>query len=336
MDIRYLTDGYDEGIARLKAIDAPLNFVFITDVHHRLESDGRLDLSSIPAIQSIEYILQRVPNIQCVVSGGDVGDDYNPDPDKYRATFKEYMDALYALSRPVHHCVGNHDDRLGRSHEYGWNTDYVMRPKEMHDLCMKYNPTEENYYYADIDTAEQNYRLVFLNTSDYLLATDESGQIITNEHGEISHKQADWYEREALNTDRKIVVFSHCPIHNAGIYGSTPDADITPYDDVFNAPRVYYHSKRCENVVAMIAGHVHYDNVAFDEHLPTITTAAGYVRRWDGGVPERVIGTPTEALFDVFSIKGDRLYITRFGAGEHRELPLLRLRSTRWNRPYVK
>ena len=336
MDIRYLTDGYGEAISRLKEIDAPFNFVFITDVHHRLESDGRKDLSSIPMLQSIGYVIEQFPNIQCIVSGGDNGNDYDPDPVRYREALKEYMETLYALPRPAHNCIGNHDDRLGRTHQYGWNTDFVMRPKEMHDITMKNNPTEENYYYVDIDTSERGYRLVFLNTSDYLLATDESGQIITDEHGEISNKQALWYEQKALNTDRKILVFSHAPIHNAGIYGSTPDADITPYDDVFNAPRVYYHSKRCENVIAMVAGHVHYDNIAIDEHLPTITSCAGYVRRWDRGVPERIVGTSSEALFDVMSIKGDRLYITRFGAGEHREVPLLRLRSTRWNRPYVK
>lgn len=336
MDLHYLTDGYADGIERLKRIDAPLNFVFVTDVHHRLGFFEYNDVSSIPMLKSIAYVIENVKNVQCVVSGGDNGNDYAHDPEAYRASLHEYVDTLNSLPCPVHHCVGNHDNRLGRSHENGWNTDFVMRNDEMHALFGKYNPTRELYYYVDIDTSERPYRLVFLNTSDYPLATDASGQIVTEEHGEISPKQARWYENEALNTDRRILVFSHCPIHAEGIFGNTPDGDYTPYDDVFNAPCVYYHSKRCENVIAMLAGHVHYDNVAMDGHLPTVTTAAGYMRHWTGGVPERAFGTPSEALFDVVSIKGDRMYITRFGAGEDREIPLLRLRSTRWNRPYVR
>ena len=35
-DIGYLTDHYDEKIERIKRIGAPLNFVFITDQHNRL------------------------------------------------------------------------------------------------------------------------------------------------------------------------------------------------------------------------------------------------------------------------------------------------------------
>ena len=35
MEYVYPIDDYDEKIERIKAIDAPLNFVFITDTHHR-------------------------------------------------------------------------------------------------------------------------------------------------------------------------------------------------------------------------------------------------------------------------------------------------------------
>ena len=37
-DISYLTDFYDEKIRRIKEIGAPLNFVFITDQHNRMNS----------------------------------------------------------------------------------------------------------------------------------------------------------------------------------------------------------------------------------------------------------------------------------------------------------
>ena len=342
MDIKYLTDSYEEGIERLKMLDAPLNFVFITDPHHRMpvyKSCGYNkmsyeDVSALGVVQSIEYILQRVPNIQCIVNGGDIGNDYDPDPDGYRRSMHEYMDALYALSRPVHSCIGNHDDRVGRCLQFGWDIDQAMFPGEMHELCMKYNPTEENYYYVDINTSQCGYRFVMLNTSDLMYAYDKTGNFIDEEHTEISARQARWYEKEALNTDRKILVFSHDPIHQAGIIGIGPTGDL--YDGVSRAPWIYYHSKNCENVVAMIAGHVHYDNVVLDEELPTITSAACTMLRWHENLPQREPGTPSEGAFDVMSIKGDRLYITRFGAGEHREVTLPRMHFPGSDNPYIK
>lgn len=333
MDVHYLTDSYDEKIARIKEIGAPLNFIFITDAHNEL-GDGKRAHSAIPMVESMHYILERCPEIACVVNGGDNGNDYDHDPNAYRRSIREYIEALYRLPVPVHNCVGNHDDRLGNCHCNGWDTHTAILPKEMHCICMKYNPTEENYYYVDIDTNERGYRMVFLNTSDLPYYPDESGQIPVD-HSEISIKQAEWFEQTALLTDRKILVFSHVPIHAEGIYGNGIDGDISPYDDVFNSPRLYYHAKKCQNVVAMVAGHVHYDNVHIDEFLPTITTGAGYIRVWGQGVPAREPGTPSEALFDVISIKKDWMYITRFGAGADREVPLLRLRSTRWNQPYA-
>ena len=35
-DTKYLTDHYDEKIKRINDIDAPINFVFITDMHHNM------------------------------------------------------------------------------------------------------------------------------------------------------------------------------------------------------------------------------------------------------------------------------------------------------------
>ena len=35
-DLRYLTDHYDEKIQKILDFNAPLNFVFITDQHNRM------------------------------------------------------------------------------------------------------------------------------------------------------------------------------------------------------------------------------------------------------------------------------------------------------------
>ncbi len=332
-DLRYLTDHYDRKIERIKQIDAPLNFVFITDQHNRLNELGsggkNFELAS-NAIRSIQYILDRCPNVQYVFSGGDIGNDYDPDPDRVRASYREVYDALYSLSVPVHCVVGNHDDGLGNAFDRGDAPNpFAVLPQEMHDLCMKNNPTSENYYYFD---TPQGYRFVLLNTSDKPYGYDENGNII-RECGwrmEISVKQCEWLEKEALKTDNKIIIISHSPLHNAGIYGtegihpSNPRDGIKPFDDTFNAPRAYYDVQKCKNVIAMICGHVHFDNLIYDEDIVTVTTLSSFAQVWAPSSPAREIGTITETAFDVFSFKGDMLYITRFGAGDDRQAHLIR------------
>lgn len=331
-DISYLTRHYDEKIQKIRQLDAPMNFLFITDQHNRMnqyaEENGILNRKNYElaanAIASMQYILDRCPGISCVVSGGDIGNDYDPNPDKIRASHREVMEALYSLSVPVHCCIGNHDDALGHAIDAGFdNRSYAILPDELHQLCMKYNPTQENYYYVDFE--QQHYRLVFLNTSDIPYFPDENGQYPFGWRLEVSDKQAKWLENEALQTNKRIIIFSHSPLHNAGIFGTEgmPDG-IKPYDDLLNGPRIYYAVKRCKNVVAMIAGHVHFDNLLYDDGILSVTTLCSLVQEWSPNCPRREFGTITETAFDVFSIKDNLVHITRFGAGNDRIGYLLR------------
>ena len=337
-DLRYLTDSYDEGIRRIREIDAPLNFIFMADQHNRMNelSANRRDPDNPPpvelaadAIDSMQYILDRCPNISMVICGGDIGDDYDPDVEKVRASHKEVMDAFYRLSVPTHCCIGNHDDGLGVAIDRGHDTrEHVILPAELHALCMKYNPTPENYYYIDTDTSECGYRMIFLNTSDKPYYPDENGQYPFGWRLEISNRQALWLEQDALKTDRRILLFAHSPLHNANIFGTEGGPTyIKPYDDLLNGPRVYHAVKQCKNVIAAFFGHVHYDNIVYDEDLLSVTTLCSLVQEWAPGCPKRTIGTPTETAFDVFSIKGDVLYATRFGAGENRMATLMRVKK---------
>lgn len=329
-DLTYLTSHYDEKIRRIKETGAPLNFIFITDMHNRLNqravksAPGQYELAA-NAIRSMQYILDRCPEISFVVSGGDIGNDYDPDPAKMRASHQEVMDALYGLSVPVHCVIGNHDDGIGNSLDRGNRNirEVGIFPEEMHALCMKYSPTKENYYY--IDDPKLPYRFVFLNTSDKAYFADLEEKVPFGWRLEASNRQAEWLEGDALKTDREIFIFSHSPIHNAGIFGSEGmPLGIKPYDDLFNGPRIYYAIKHCPQVRAMIAGHVHYDNLLYDDRILSITSLCSFVQEWAPGCPKREFGTITETAFDVFSVTGEKLVITRFGAGEDRVGTFLR------------
>ena len=261
-DIGYLTDHYDEKIEQINKLGAPLNFVFITDEHNRANyttipgGGDRLYGLASDHIRSIQYILDRCPGICCVVSGGDIGND-SRDGKELRASYRETMDALYALSVPVHCCIGNHDDASEIATEQR-DASIAILPEEMHALCMKYNPTKENYYYADLPSSQ--YRFIFLNSSDRPFRYNEEGLFIQDYPLEISNAQALWLENEALKTDRKIIVFSHAPISNVGVFGSVGKGGgyVRSHDDTLNSSRVYTALKECQNVRAQICGHVHY------------------------------------------------------------------------------
>lgn len=327
--LRYLTDHYDKKIARIKRIDAPLNFIFITDQHNDAIS------SVVPAVESMRYILERCPEIKFIVSGGDIGNDYNPDPAGMRESHRRILEAMYGLGIPVHCVLGNHDDGLGNMIDHHWDTRNCILPKEMHELCGRYNPTENNYYYTDVDTEGGGYRFIFLDCTDKPYLTDENGQYPFGWRLEISNKQACWFE-QALDTDRWIFVFNHSPLSNAGIWGTEGRPDgIKPYDDLLNGPRINYHAKQCKKVLALFAGHVHYDNIRYDGDLPQITTLCAMLQDWEPGMtPERIPGTITETAFDVVSVVRDTMYLTRFGAGYDRSVDLIRARSSNHNKTY--
>lgn len=123
----------------------------------------------------------------------------------------------------------------------------------------------------------------------------------------------------ALDTDRAVIVVSHAPLFNAGLFGTQDMPNpFKPYDDLLNAPRVQYAVKHAGNVVMLLAGHLHYDNLLYNEGILTVTTLSSYAQEWAPTSPRREVGTVTETAFDVFSIKDRTVYITRFGAGEDR------------------
>lgn len=268
-------------------------------------------------IRSIQYILDRCPEIKFVVSGGDVGNDYDPDPEKYKFSMREVYEELYKLSVPTHCILGNHDNGFGNCADRGYDyRTHTILPDEMHAMCMKYNPTEANYYYIDVDPG---YRFIFMDTSDQPYQIKPDGTSDQYWYTEISDKQCDWFENEAIKTDRRMIVFTHAPLHNAGVFGSeNPPIATKMYDDTKNAPRIFHAVMHNDKIVAQIAGHVHFDNIVYTGNFPTITTLCSLTQEWAPSCPRRDLGTYTETAFDVYSIKDDVIYMTRFGAGEDR------------------
>ncbi len=328
-DLSYLTDFYDEKIQRVKEIGAPLNFIFYTDPHNRLsEWDcpkhpdyAPTDFeSAVDTIRSMNYILERLPELDCLVCGGDLGCDYNTDPQKMHESIEETMDELYKLPIPVHCVIGNHDDCICAPYFENNGVafqDAILYPEDLHRICMKNNPTKENYYYHDFE--EKGYRFIFLNTSDFHYGFDEQGELIHPIIVGVSREQVLWF-REAVKTDKKVIVVSHSPIRSAGHY---PDCT-KGHEDMANGDWLWYEMQQAENVVACFSGHFHFDNIVYDGKLVSITTDAGTALYHGGASHYREFGTISETCFDIISIKDEVIYCTRFGAGYDRIARIIR------------
>lgn len=339
-DITYLTKNYDKKIEHIRSLDADVNFLFITDCHSGLNrqssenseyrSPDDFELAE-NAIEAMRYVAERC-NIDFALCGGDVGNDYAPTPEAVHNTIKDFYAGLYSLPVPVHCCVGNHDDAVGFSAETGRSTgDFAISPKEMHRLCMRNNPTNENYYYFDHERS--GLRFVILNACDHLYQPDENGNYTHGWTLAFSETQLGWLDTRALNTDKTCVILSHVPISNKGIFG--PGG--YPYgfnntDDFPRSKQILECIKRHGNVCMCLAGHVHADNLRYGdgdlEGVVTVTTDSSFLDPQMQPLPERRFGEESETVFDVFSIKSNYMYITRFGAGLDRQANLCHTKTT--------
>ncbi len=341
-DLSYLTDNYDAKIEKIKRINAPMNIIFYTDPHNGLsewdcpkhEDYASDDFeSALDTVASMQYIIDRLPNLKCVVCGGDLGNDYHDVPEKAHESIKEVMEALYNLSIPVHCCIGNHDDCTGSPALEPFKSfpnfegekkpsvaEYIFYPNDLHKICMKYNPTDKNYYYTDFD--DLGYRFIFLNTSDFYYGIDDKGELIHPMSVGVSVEQICWFN-EAVKTDKKVIVFSHAPIRNKGHF---PDCT-KQYEHMINGDILWREMQKADNVLASIAGHLHYDNIVYDGKIVAIDSQSGTglgKGKWDPASPEREFGTITETAFDVISITDEVIYCTRFGVGEDRTARIIR------------
>lgn len=293
---------------------------------------GPDDYESAPdAVASIQYIIDRLPELKCVVCGGDLGNDYHDDPKEAHRSIEEMMEALYELTIPVHCLIGNHDDCITaplfepyksfQSYEGEKKppiSEYILYPEDLHRICMKNNPTDKNYYYADFD----DYRFIFLNTSDFYYGFDNNGKLIYPVTVSVSREQVLWFT-ETVKTDKKVIVFSHSPIR---IKGHFPDCT-KGREDMLHGDWLWYEMQKADNVIASIAGHLHYDNIVYDGKITAIDTQSGtgvVNGQWDPASPRREFGTYTETAFDVFSVTDDVIYCTRFGVGEDRIARIIR------------
>ena len=272
------------------------SFVFITDIH------GKLNFGKSPLL--INYILKRTP-IRNVIMGGDLWSDGISIPEKAILLEKlcdirvkyDYTDKVFAVR-------GNHDVERNIS-DGEWYSIYERPLTEFTDTV-----GQIPYFYRD--NISQKIRYIFCDGPNPSVA--------------MPTVQQNWLKEKIteLETGWTVLVFCHSYWEPAYI-GSNPPVS-TFGTSIKNA--IDSVASTCDaTVAALITGHVHRDidttsSVGYKIIATTCDANDWLAYRFDPVTPNRVEGTTSEQVFDVFNIdtSSNKIYITRIGGnGADRE-----------------
>ena len=242
--------------------------------------------------------------------------------------------------------LGNHDDNS--IYEVASKTvlqermfDSVFRRISLDSSIVMDSDAEAiGYYYKDDNF--NRIRYIVLNCIDTVYQIDEETDTITygGQHSyEFRKRQTDWFCNVALNVPNdkwNVVICSHIPPVTTNISGSDKAPNYgqhlinilnafkykTSYTATASGGTFGDYSIDVDftdkggNVIAWLAGHVHYDNIVQNKDINIVTSINNDTSVW-ADAPTKTTGTHTEQAFDVFTVntKTRNVYITRIGAG---------------------
>jgi hypothetical protein len=325
-----------------------LRFIYITDLHHELDGN---QLRAADAVRDLAVRLQA----DFVLCGGDLSIN-GPKADALAAQ-QEITSALVVPGIPLLIAKGNHDDNSIYDAEHcPGSSRNVIFPRETRDILLAglkerarfddHRP-EGLYYFVDFPTKQT--RVIVLDCNDLPYSLNEKGELKYPGQWQyaFSSSQMNWLAKEALDLrdhrDWKVLIASHVPLLQDGVIGA--DYAITGERILWGIVQAFRHGGTfeleegegdlvCQSaadfraqgpgiVVGCLFGHVHTDQVIDRDGVPHISTINACTHQEFPECPERLVNTVSETALDIMTLDYNRsmIYIHRFGAGNHREIP---------------
>ena len=302
-------------------------FLFVSDIHYEWWTElGRRKLSE--TCGSIKSVCERVP-LDAILVGGDLtntGKSYTQE--EANKNINVVRSKLLVNNIPVLMTVGNHDGVNGGCPNPELLYSSMMRHNESYVVREGKNP----YYYMDFDN--QKIRVIALNTINF------------NRTLGVSNEELTWLQNtfDTVPAGFDVLIFSH-------IGPQTTDFT-TNKENVINLLNAWHNHAEYTSVtgkisnytsvtgkiIAYVAGHQHYDWIVPETYsgcvFPVIVTTCSLtgsitpsesdINAGAINVPNRNTNTITQDAWDVFvyNKEENKLYITRFGEGEDREIDL--------------
>ncbi|MGO4545351.1 metallophosphoesterase [Paenibacillus sp. 2TAB23] len=324
-----------------------LNFVFITDLHHR---KGGNMLRSATMIQQAASLL----SLDFILCGGDIS--INGPKSEVVAAQKEIVDALAASDAPLLMVKGNHDDNSIYDYELrGGSAANVVYPVESREITLapvqelaKFNRNHPSSLYYYLDFPDKKTRVIVLDCTDIPYTLTDKGTLTYFGQWDyaFSNSQMNWLADEALALKGKsgwrVLLASHIAITQDGIFGA--DHSVRNGSALWGIIKAFreggcYISKDGEGdfryqvaadfteqgtgtVIGCLFGHVHHDQIVYRDEIPIISSLNACTHKEFAESPERKEGTVSETAFDIMTVDFAQSIIKayRVGAGQHRTI----------------
>lgn len=327
-----------------------LNFIFLTDPHH--EPGG----NQIYAASAAGRLAGGLSS-DFIVCGGDIS--FNGKKPAVLAAQQEIIAGLGSSGCPLLPVKGNHDDNsIVDFYQHPDGVGNVIFPEESFEMGFrqlegKASFDEGNhagmYYFYDIP--EKKTRIVILNAIDIPYQITDQGNLRYSGQFKyaFSERQLQWVAHKALRFSGpaegmgwRVLLFSHVPILQDGIYGMdhgvTNDKVMwgilkafkngTAYrsepttGDLAQSVDVDFSRQGRGNLVACFFGHVHFDQSLEKDGITLVTNLNAMTQQDFEEAPARMAGTHTETAFDFVTVDfADKtIHMVRFGAGEDRTI----------------
>lgn len=340
----YWIDHLDDKIERINHLEqqgpSMHSFAFITDMH--------MPTNEMHSFALLKEIIEQT-GVNLIINGGDAVSN-NAETTKQEAIqqIREMLQGFGKHTKIMMNTMANHDDNT-ITKQWKESLDEEILYSELFQYMGDHSVYGESGKYHYRDNPAQQTRYIILDSIDipYKQAGDD---LVYRGQWDYAFRQEqlDWFAHVALNTpsaEWSVIVVSHIQPYEEGVLGidfpiinaelargilaayrdqtvfdGESQADV--HEDFQASVSVDYTQENSGgNVIAWLAGHVHYDNlVKMPEGIHLITSLCDTNTSWTEQAPRRISGTASEHAFDIATVdrKNRKLYLTRVGAGADR------------------
>ena len=337
-----------------------LRFAFIADFHYKYMKQMRMTASNI--IHMLNAVNKKSPLSFVCLGGDNVGNypaekEAHIDMMRELAAYFPYADMPVVCVQGNHDDNSIHSAKEGT---HICTTETVVENEIQREVLFAHQAAIPGFHFADegslygyLDIPEANTRAIFLDSADVpRIVTD--GVLRYNQQWDFGFtaKQLSWLAETALkNAPENVIFLAHVPFDHEEFnsFGEDPRYN----HDALNAITAAFRDGKKiritsdhpdfgydieadftgekHNVPVRIGGHIHIDTAHTDSHgfLDVNTMFAGrknsgLIQNEDGTFFEREAFTRTETAVDIFTVSPARgmIYITRYGSGNSREIPM--------------
>ncbi len=214
----------------------PLRIAIITDIHY---GPDRYSKKGDEAFTLLEGFIRQINSLEIDLVV-DLGDRIsNADPVNDRQHLSEVASAFKSLTAERHHLIGNHD--------------VVHLSVEEHEKILGMSMRHHSH-------DRQGWHLVFWNASCVL----HEGQGFLLEQDDL-----DWLAADLAATGLPSVVFTHMPVDTGSMVGNYYfERRYAHGEQHRNASLARDLIERSERVIAVVSGHVHWNQLHFMDGIP--------------------------------------------------------------------